>query len=70
MHQTKTQISLRAHGLIRVFMARMKNRCILDFPENIQWKFWTKFAKAQADLSIRCAHMSEGTFSDVAEPSS
>ena len=30
-----------------------------------QWRLWSDFAYAQADLSLRWVHMSEGTFSHV-----
>ena len=30
-----------------------------------QWRFWSDCANAQADLNLRWAHMSKGTFSDV-----
>ena len=38
--------------------------CILGDPKCAQWRFWSDCANAQADLNLRWAHMSEGTFSD------
>ena len=52
-------------SLIRVFVLRMKKLCILGYPKCAQWRFWSDCAKAQADLNLRWAHMSEGTFSHI-----
>ena len=52
-------------SLIRAFVVRMKKPCIPGFPKCDQWRFWSDCANAQADLNLRWAHMSEGTFSDV-----
>ena len=40
--------------------------CILCLLKCVQWRFWSDCANAQADLNLRWAHMSTGTFSDVA----
>ena len=41
---------------------------ILGYPKCAQWRFWSDCANAQADLNLRWAHMSEGTFSGVEVP--
>ena len=43
-------------SLIRVFAVRMKKGWILSYPLNAQWRLWSYWADAQADLSLRCAH--------------
>ena len=48
-----------------VFVVRIKKRCILGYSKCAQWRFWSDCANAQADLNLRWAHMSEGTFSDI-----
>ena len=53
-------------SLIRVFVVRMKKLCILNYPKCAKWKLWSDWANAQVDLNLRWAHMSEGTFTDVA----
>ena len=58
-------------SLIRVFAVRMKNRCILGYPNcmctiDLQWRFWSDCANVQADLNRRWTQRSVGTFSDVA----
>ena len=45
---------------------RMKKLCILGYPKCAKWRFWPDFTNAQADLNLRRAQLSEGTFSDVA----
>ena len=45
----------RPRSLIRVFVVRTRNFCILS-----------DCANAQADLNLRWAHLSRGTFSDIA----
>ena len=52
-------------SLISVFVVHMKKLCILDYPKCAQWRFWSDCAKAQVDLDLRWAHMSEHRFSDV-----
>ena len=52
-------------NLIRVFFVRVKKLCILAYPKCAQWRFWSACAKAQADLNLRRALISEGTFWDV-----
>ena len=54
-------------SLIRVFVVRMKAVCILGYSKCVYWRFWSDCANAQADLNVRSAHMSQGTFFD-AEP--
>ena len=55
-----------SRSLIRVFVVRVKKLCILGYPKCFQWRFWSDYVNAQADLSPRWAHMSEGTFSGTA----
>ena len=43
-------------SLIRVFAFRMKKAWILSYPLSTQRKFWSDWADAQADLSLRWAH--------------
>ena len=45
-------------SLIRVFAVRMKKPWVLSYPESAQWTLWSDWADAQADLSLRWAHMS------------
>ena len=52
-----------SRSLIRVFVVRLKKRNILSYPKERQWRFWSDCANAQADLNLRWAHISEGTFS-------
>ena len=43
------------HGpsLIRVFAVRMKKAWVLSYPLSAQWRLWSNWADAQADLSLR-----------------
>ena len=52
----KTQISLGIRSLIRVFAVRMKKAWVLSYPLSAQWRLWSDWADAQADLSLRWAH--------------
>ena len=63
---TKTQISMRICAVWSVFVVRIQKLCILGYPKCAQWRFWSDCANAQADLNLRWAHMSEGTFAYVA----
>ena len=51
---------------ISVSIARMKKLCILGYPNCVQRRFGSDCANAQSDLNLRCAHMPDGKFSDVA----
>ena len=51
---------------IRIFIVRAKTICILVHQKYAKVRFWSDCANPQADLIHRWAHMSEGTFSDVA----
>ena len=62
-HWLKSTVYSRS--LIKVFFVSMKKHCILGYPKCAQWRFRSDCAKAQSDLNLRLAHMSEGTFSDV-----
>ena len=64
---TKTQISLRIRAVWLESSLFAWRHCILGYPKCAQWRFWSECADAQADLNLRWAHMSEGTFSDVAD---
>ena len=44
-------------SLIRVFAVRMKEPWVLSFPFSAQRRLWSDLANAQADLSLRWAHM-------------
>ena len=43
-------------SLIRVFAVRMKKARVLSYPLSAQWRLWSDWADAQADLSLRWAH--------------
>ena len=43
-------------SLIRVFAVRMKKARVLSYPLSAQWRLWSDWAEAQADLSLRWAH--------------
>ena len=45
-------------SLVRVFAVRMKKASVLSYPLNAQRRLWSDWADAQADLSVRWAHMS------------
>ena len=53
-------------SLIRVFAVHRKKLWIIGYPLCALWRFLSDCANAQADLNLPWAHMSEGTFSDVA----
>ena len=44
-------------SLIRVFAIRMKKAWVLSYPLSAQRRLWADWADAQADLSLRWAHM-------------
>ena len=44
-------------SLIRVFAVRMKKACVLSYPLSAQRRLWSDRADAQADLSLRWAHI-------------
>ena len=57
--------SVRSRSLIRIY-----TECILDshgckLSSCIQRRLWSDYVAVQADLSLRWAHISEGTFSQV-----
>ena len=43
-------------SLIRVFAVRMKKAWVLSYPFRAQWRLWSDWAGAQADLSLHWAH--------------
>ena len=53
-------------SLIRVFVVCMKRFYILGNQKRAQWRFWSVFANAQADLNLRCAQICECTLFDGA----
>ena len=44
-------------SLIRVFAVRIKKAWVLSYPMSAQRRLWSDWADAQADLSLRWAHM-------------
>ena len=44
-------------SLIRVFVVRMKKHWVFSYPLSAQWRLWPDWTDAQADLSLRWAHM-------------
>ena len=44
-------------SLIRVYAVRMKKPWALSYPLSAQRRLWSDWADAQADLSLRCAHI-------------
>ena len=55
-----------AHLCSLISVSRMKKFCILGYPNCAQRKFCSDCTNAQAALTFPKAHMSEGTFADVA----
>ena len=53
----KTQISLGVRPVWSVFAVCMKKHWVLSCPLSAQRMLWSGWADAQADLSLRCAHM-------------
>ena len=45
-------------SLVRVFAVRMKKHWALTYPLSAQWRLWSDWMDAQADLSLHWAHMS------------
>ena len=43
-------------SLIRVFAVRMKKAWVPSYPLSAQWRLWSDWVDAQADLSLRWAH--------------
>ena len=54
----KTQISLGIRPGWSVFAVRMKKPWVPSYPLGAQRRLWSDWADAQADLSLRWAHMS------------
>ena len=42
-------------SLIRVFAVRLKKAWVLSYPLSAQWRFWSVWADAQSDPSLRLA---------------
>ena len=53
----KTQISLGIRPVWSEFTVRLKKAIILSYPLSAQRRLWSDRADAQADLSLRWAHM-------------
>ena len=53
-------------SLIRVFAVHMKKHWALNYLFSAQWRLWSDWADAQADLSLHWAHMSFCWFSHMA----
>ena len=45
-----------APSLIKVFAVRMKKALVLSYPLSAQWRLWSDWEDAQADLSLRWAY--------------
>ena len=43
-------------SLIRVFAIHKKKLCILGLPKSAQWRFWSAWTTAKADLNLCWAH--------------
>ena len=68
VHPTETEISLRIRAVwsVNSLSTLEKKLCVFAI-QRAHWKFWSDCVNAQADLNLRWAHMSEGTFSDVSD---
>ena len=49
----KTQINLGIRPVWSVFAVRMKKPWVVSYPLSAQWRLWSDWADAQADLSLR-----------------
>ena len=52
----------RPTSLIRVFAVRIKKRWVISYPLSARRRLWSDLVDAQADLSLRWAHMSSCWF--------
>ena len=57
MRPAKTQISLGICPVWSVFSVRMEKAWVLSYPLSAQRRLWSDWTDAQADLSLRWAHM-------------
>ena len=57
VYPAKTHISLGIRPVWSVFAVRLKKAWTLSHPLSAQWRLWSDWANAQADLSLRWAHM-------------
>ena len=57
VYPANTQISLGIRPIWSVFSVRMKKAWVLSYPPSAQRRLWSVWADAQADLSLRWAHM-------------
>ena len=57
VRSAKTQISLGIRPVWSVFACRIKKPWVLSYPLSAQRRLWSDWADAQADLSLRWAHM-------------
>ena len=53
---------VRNCAIIRIFDVRLETLSMFGYPKRAQWRFWSDCANAQADLNLRWALMSGGTF--------
>ena len=58
LHPAKTHISLGICPVWSVFAVRMKKLWALNYLLSAQWRLWSDWADAQADLSLRWVHKS------------
>ena len=56
LHSPKSGFLMMRPSLIRVFAVRMKKAWVLSYPLSAQWRLWSDWADAQANLSLRWAH--------------
>ena len=57
VHPTETQISLGIRPVWSVFAVHMKKVWVLSYQLSAQQRLWSDWVDAQADLSLRWAHM-------------
>ena len=62
VHPAKTQISLGICPVWLVFAVHMKKAWVLSYPLSAQWRLWSDWADAQADLSLCLVHRSFSWF--------
>ena len=56
VHSEDSDQTGRMPRLIWVFTGRMKKAWVLSYPLSAQWRLWSDWADAQADLSLHWAH--------------
>ena len=53
----RSNLNLDNRPVWSVFAVRMKKARVLSYPLSAQWRLWSDWAYAQADLNLRWAHM-------------